>query len=113
MKVSGDALDAGCLTGGIDVEEICRITDLAGCDVGTDERGHQLLYAYNWRKNELWNDLIRSFRHQPVANSENHTINDGEQRQVSPDFIRASMWQGALHGTGPDRLLGIWRRESR
>ena len=30
VKVSGDALDAGCLTGGIDVEEICRITDLAG-----------------------------------------------------------------------------------
>ena len=100
VKVSGDALDAGCLTGGIDVEEICRITDIAGCDVGTDERGHQLLYAYNWRKNEIWNDLTRSFRHQPVANSENHTINDGEQRQISPDFIRSSMWQGALHGLG-------------
>ena len=35
-----------------------------------------------------------------MANSENHTINDGEQRQISPDFIRASMWQGALHGLG-------------
>ena len=100
VKVSGDALDAGCLTGGIDVEAICRITDLAGCDVGTDERGHQRLYAYNWRKNEIWNDLTRSFRRQPVANSENHTINDGEQRQISPDFIRASLWQGALHGLG-------------
>ena len=100
VKISGDLLEAGCLTGGIDAEEICRITDIAGCDVGTDERGHQPLYAYNWRKNEICNDLLRSFHRQPVANSENHTINDGDQRQVSPDFIRASLWQGALHGLG-------------
>jgi len=40
-----------------------------------------------------------------VANSENHTINDGEQRPISPDFIRASMWQGALHGLGQ---TAIW-----
>ena len=100
VKVSSYPVDPNELKIGLDHEEIARFMDLAGCDGGTVQPGHQSLYAYGWQQGELQYDLLRSFRHQPVANSENHFISDGYQPQISPDYIRSSMWQGVLHGLG-------------
>jgi hypothetical protein len=111
VKLAGEILDGG-LDAGIDHEEICRITDLAGCDGGTDGDGRQPMYAYNWRGNELNYDLLRSFRNQPIANSENHIIPDDYMPIVSSDYIRSTTWQSMVHGLAQSCVwgYGVWKR---
>ena len=113
------ALDGGMIGSGIDPEEFCGITDLAGCDdycyvPGYSEVGGwgdagaggpaSILYAYGWQTEEITYDLLRSFRQQPVVNSENHFIPDGYEPQVPLAYVRSVMWQGALHGQGATSL---------
>ncbi len=89
---------------GIDPELICGITDLAGNDAYayvTPEGP----YAYNWVHEEIWYDLLHSFRGQPVFNSENHTIKDGFEGPVSSANTYAVLWQGAIHH---QRATTLW-----
>ena len=116
MAVHG--LDDGIGTG-IDPEEFSDITDLAGCDDYCYEPGYSevggwadsgaggpasILYAYGWQTEEITYDLLRSFRHQPVINSENHFIPDNHVAPISGEYVRSVMWQGALHGQAATSL---------
>jgi hypothetical protein len=80
---------------GVDPELLCDITDLAGNDSHAMWPGGN--WAYNWYTEECWYDLLHSYRGQPVFNSENHLIEDGDTKPIPAVHTRAVMWQGALH----------------
>jgi hypothetical protein len=81
---------------GQDPEAICRITDWAGNDCSADPAEGE--FAYSWQMEEIWYDLLHSFKGQPVFNSENHFIPDGyPSNHIPPAHTRAVLWQGALH----------------
>jgi hypothetical protein len=80
---------------GVDPELFCDATDLAGCDAYAFPAGDN---NYEWIRQEFFYDLLYSFRHQPVFNSENHIIPDGSPPVHIPWAIsRAQFWQGGLH----------------
>jgi hypothetical protein len=90
-------IDRGYPNTGIDHEEMCRFTDLAGndCDAFWTPKGE---YAYEWQKEEMWYDLLYSFGQKPVVNSENHLIPDNfSATSIPPQHTRSVLWQGALH----------------
>ncbi len=81
---------------GQDPEAICRITDLAGNDCSAELSEGE--FAYHWQMEEIWYDLLYSFKGQPVFNSENHFIpDDYPPLHIPPAHTRAVLWQGALH----------------
>ncbi|MHB1457569.1 MAG: beta-galactosidase, partial [Armatimonadota bacterium] len=103
---------------GVDPELLSRITDIAGndCEVYSPEGGsypHDKgvldgSFAYNWQVQELWYDLLHSFKGQPVFNSENHFIVDNSPAvTIPPNHTRAVLWQGALHH-GAASTLWLW-----
>lgn len=82
---------------GTDPELMCSITDFAGTDVWSGFRP-EAGYTFDWRRQELWYDLLHSFYGQPVFNSENHPIEDGYPAEhIPPAHTRAVLWQGFLH----------------
>lgn len=102
-KILGSHMfDRWAMSEGVDPEVFCKITDLAGDDdymspPGVGPHGD---YACYWQPEEMGYDLLRSFYHQPLIDSENHFIPDRDADPVSGDYGRAVMWQGALHGQG-------------
>lgn len=88
---------------GTDPELFCDVTDIAGFDTGqwwprTSWPNTSVGYAYHWRLQERFNDLMFSFRGQPLANSENHLIMDAcPPEPVPPAFTYSALWQGVLH----------------
>jgi len=92
---------------GVDPELFTEATDLAGndCSASLTPRGP---YAYNWRREELWFDLLHSFGGKPVFNSENHVIpDDSPPEHIPPAHVRARLWQGALHHLGATTMW-VW-----
>ncbi|MDR1284536.1 MAG: beta-galactosidase [Opitutaceae bacterium] len=93
---------------GLDPELICEITDLAGNDCWAywqSSRG----YAYNWQLEEMWYDLLHSFRGQPVYNSENHLVKDGAlPASIPPGHTYSVLWQGALHNQAATAIW-VWQ----
>jgi hypothetical protein len=91
---------------GVDPECFADVTDLAGCDaytmpdfgVGGIDEPHGKEWAYRWQGEQLGYDLLHSFRGQPVFNSENHPIGNGQgTTPYSAEHFRATFWQGGLH----------------
>ena len=91
-----NCLDREKLHFGVDPEMFCDATDLAGCDAYAFPAANN--ETYNWMGEEFYYDLLYSFRHQPVFNSENHVIPDGSPPNHLPwAATRAAIWQGGLH----------------
>jgi hypothetical protein len=96
-KLMPVVFDRPRLVDGIDAELFAEFTDIAGNDATSYLEPHDG-YAFKWRHQEMWYDLLNSYRDQPVFNSENHFIPDGfPARHISPDHTRAVIWQGGLH----------------
>ena len=102
-------LDPDKLGWGVDPEQFCLATDLAGCDayaqmfagVGPLDETTSKEYAYHWQVQQMFYDLLHSFRGQPVFNSENHPMpNASGAYRFPPAQTRAAMWQGGLHHQG-------------
>lgn len=88
--------DRNALHFGVDPELFCEVTDIAGCDAYAFPTGGDEVYS--WLTQEMYYDLLHSFRNQPVFNSENHLIPDGSPpTHFSPEHTRAAFWQGGLH----------------
>jgi hypothetical protein len=95
-KVLPHAWSQGSFQEGIDPELICGITDLAGNDSYFYYDGGA--YAYQWQGQEIWYELLHSFRGQPVLDSEVHFLREVPEPVATPAACtRAMIWQGALH----------------
>ncbi len=103
-KIMAHFFSREMIVSGIDPELICDITDFAGNDAYAYVTP-QGPYAYNWAPEEIWYDLLHSFRDQPVFNSENHTIKDGFEGPVPSANTYAALWQGAIHH---QRATTLW-----
>jgi hypothetical protein len=114
------SLDQDKLGWGIDPEQFCLNTDIAGCDayaqqtvgVGPLDESTSKEYAYHWQVQEMCYDLLHSFADQPVFNSENHPLPNasGAYRWPSPE-TRAVIWQGGLHHQGATTTW-VWEEGS-
>jgi hypothetical protein len=109
-------LDRDKLGYGIDPEEFCEATDIAGCDAysqvfgapGALDETSSKDYAYYWQVEELCYDLLNSFRNQPVFNSEAHPIGNATGAYPFPaSHMYASIWQGAMHHQGAETTW-VW-----
>ena len=90
------SLDRDKLSYGVDPEEFCDFSDIAGCDAYALPAGDYK--TYDWFGHEFWYDLLNSFHNQPVFNSENHIIADGAgPAHIPATMTRAQFWQDALH----------------
>lgn len=99
-------LDRDKVGWGVDPELICQATDLAGCDAYAPYSWHSGKYVYDFTGQELYYDLLHSFRGQPVFNSENHLSTDGSgPAHVPMNHTRSVLWQGGLHHQG---MTTIW-----
>ncbi len=95
---------------GVDVEQFCDLSQIAGNDccnwynrrpdsrLGNGSLGEMMFY-----------DLLRSMRGQPVFNSENHVVPDRDWDPVPGMHMRNLLWQGALHGMGASTMW-VWER---
>lgn len=93
------SLDRDKLGWGVDPEQFCDRTEIAGCDAyafpGADFK------TFDWHGHAFWYDLLNSFHNQPVFNSENHIIPDGTgPAHIPMNLTRAQFWEGALHHQG-------------
>jgi hypothetical protein len=101
-------LDRDKVGWGIDPELICQATDLAGCDAYAPYGWHSGSYVYDFLGQELFYDLLHSFRGQPVFNSENHLSTDGSgPAHVPMNHTRSVLWQGGLHHQG-STTIWVW-----
>lgn len=108
-KIMTDIFDREMLPRGIDPELICNITDLAGNDSYAWPKRYEN-YAYDWRQEEMWYDLLHSFRGQPVFNSENHLVLDGSPPvSIAPEHSRCVLWQSALHHLAAS-VTWVWEK---
>ena len=99
------SFDRDKLGWGVDPEEFCDVSDIAGCDAYNLPAGDYK--SYDWFGHEFWYDLLNSFHNQPVFNSENHIIADG----LGPLHIPATMTRAVLAGRaappGGDDDVGV------
>jgi hypothetical protein len=111
--MAGRVFDRGFLGDGIDPELYEDFTDIAGNDDYASVPGeptgtaNDADYIYGWENEEMSYDLLRSFAHRPVFNSENHLIPDRFTKPVPMAYARSVMWQGALHGQGAT-VTWVW-----
>jgi len=98
------------VTWGNDVEAFCDLSQIAGNDC-TNNFFHDegALWGNCWRSEYMYYDLLRSMRGQPVFNSENHIVTDGNWNPVPGMHMRNLIWQGALHGLGASTTW-VWER---
>lgn len=108
VKIRYTIFNRKVVTYGIDPEMICGVTDMAGNDdwAWATPGGK---WGWQWRHEEMWYDLLNSFRDQPVFNSENHIIPDNSPpKSIPPAATRAAMWQGALHHLAASTIW-VWQ----
>ena len=102
------SMDRDKLGWGVDPEEFCDISDIAGCDAYNLPAGDYR--SYDWYGHEFWYDLLNSFHNQPVFNSENHVIADGTgPLHIPATMTRAEFWQDALHHQGATTTW-VWEK---
>jgi len=94
---------------GVDPELFCDLSQIAGNDCCKWYSHREDTWASGWQGENMFFDLLRSCRGQPIFNSENHVIIDRDQERVPAVHIRNIMWQAAVHGQGASTMW-VWER---
>jgi len=112
VKIMSQAFeDPGRFEVGIDYERYNQIGRIAGNDCTYAFCGEQPgPYACEW----LTMAMNYSLQHctapdDPIFNSENHLIGDGDARYIPEAYIRTVYWHEALHGQGATTTW-VWER---
>jgi hypothetical protein len=102
-----DSSDFGC---GIDMEALCNVFDVNGCDTAALDYG-----GGQWAMNSITGfalpqELLQAFNPEhPNYDPELHLVNLGQT--YPPEYVRAALWQGFLHGLSAASLWVYERRE--
>lgn len=94
---------------GVDPEQFCDFSQIAGNDCWKWYSGNRNGYASEWLGENMYFDLQRSISGLPIFNSENHVIVDRERGEIPPAHIRNIIWQAAIHGEGASTMW-VWER---
>lgn len=92
---------------GADVEQFATFSDLAGNDAYAFTSYNEPVNKDSFTFKMMWYDFLHSLTNQPVYNSEDHIIAEGDNRysEEIKRIVYADLWQGALHGRA---LSSIW-----
>ena len=103
--------DPGRFEVGIDYERFTQLDRISGNDCGMSFTGDRPeAYACDWLGMAMNYTLQHSVaRDQPIFNSENHLIGDGDARYLPEGYIRTVYWLQALHGQGATATW-VWER---
>jgi len=103
--------DPGKFEVGVDYEDFTRLGTIAGNDcIQIFNGGEPTEYLQRWQDMALNYTFQRSVApNQPVFNSEDHIISDGDTRYIPDAHIRTAYWTQALHGQGA-ATTWVWER---
>lgn len=102
--------DSSDFSAGIDMEALCRVFDVNGFDTAALDYGGK-----QWAMNSITGfampqELLRAFNpDHPNYDPELHMVN--LKQPYPPEYIRAAMWQGFLHGLSASSLWVYQRSE--
>ncbi|MCL2462447.1 MAG: cadherin-like beta sandwich domain-containing protein, partial [Defluviitaleaceae bacterium] len=91
------------LTTGLDQEQLLAMSQISGTDNGNSRESGSSGYV---QENSLY-DWMMSLQKQPIFNSENHILTDGDET-YAPEIAQSvgnQLWDGALHGA---TLSTLW-----
>ena len=99
--------DGLALTGGKDLEATADLSGLTGFDGGPGYGSGPAKFS----EYVGMLDQLASMKEQPLFNSENHMISDGEEQygQSIADWTANWIWAGAMHGTSASSIW-VWQR---
>lgn len=102
--------DSSDFSAGIDMEALCRVFDVNGFDTAALDYGGK-----QWAMNSITGfampqELLRAFNpDHPNYDPELHLVN--LKQPYPPEYIRAALWQGFLHGLSASSLWVYQRNE--
>ncbi|MBE1604417.1 beta-galactosidase [Actinopolymorpha pittospori] len=98
---------APLLTWGIDPEDFSGVTDISGLDDGNAQESGPGGYDNYFSLYDMQSSMAR----QPVFNSEDHLVTDGDERYIPQiaDSAGNGIWGGALHGRTASAIW-VWDR---
>jgi beta-galactosidase len=109
---------------GLDYETLAaQVEDVSGADTAAEAPGDDLFrreknpawrekYALGWQVQSMYYDFLKSVAPaKTIFDSEYHAFSAGSWRvpSVAPDYVRAVLWLGHLHGLGMN-LAWYWPR---
>ncbi|HTL30028.1 MAG TPA: beta-galactosidase [Tepidisphaeraceae bacterium] len=98
---------------GVDATLFSKFSQIMGCDslnhftFGTIDNG--LNFAQNFWTESKGYTLLRSVKNAPIFNSENHLIQDRDDRSIPGEHLRAALWQAAMRGQSATTMW-VWER---
>ena len=103
--------DPGRFEVGIDYERFPQLDRIAGNDCVMEFTGERRSEdACDWQTMAMNYTLQHSVApDNPIFNSENHLIADGDSRYIPENYIRTVYWQEAMHGQGATTTW-VWER---
>ena len=78
------------------------------CDLNGNDSWNFIGSSRNMTVKSMWYDLLTSMHNAPVFNSEDHVVEDRDERyteQYAPHFA-TDLWQGAIHGRS---AMTMWK----
>ena len=108
-KIMNTVFNRNCAAWGVDPELFCDLSQIAGNDCWKGYIRDKGEWRSGWQGENMFYDLLRSCRGQPIFNSENHVIRDRDWDYIDPLHIRNVIWQGAIHGQGASTMW-VWER---
>ena len=93
---------------GIDREALGELCEISGNDCGLGWPDNR--YAMDWLREASFFDFLKSVQPgKPIFNSENHTFGDGADPSYPPEYFRAALAEGFLHGQMASTMW-VWER---
>ncbi len=117
IKLTGWSLMGSGRDGGLDPEYLAKMQGILGSDLNNasgssvnyrgDDRSWQNDFTMKWEEQTMCLDFYRSIAPgKPFYDSEWHALdNEWKDIDMSPEYVRASMWMAMLHGCG---ILDTW-----
>ena len=99
------AFNPNVLHWGVNPEDYADFTDIAGLDSHFWPSRDEDDFGFEWLTGLMSYDLFNSYRDQPVFNSENHLLRDGQRSHALEGHLRLALWEGAMHH---QRLTTQW-----
>jgi len=107
-KVMARMFSRNAVADGTDPEMFAELSQINGNDCWNGYPGGGE-WAQSWQTQNMYYDLQRSLKPQPIFNSENHLSSDRSTHYYPPGHFRTALWQGAIHGQGATTIW-VWER---
>ncbi|MBI3920320.1 MAG: beta-galactosidase, partial [Armatimonadetes bacterium] len=102
--------DSSDFSNGVDMEALCQVLDINGCDTAALEYGGNRWAMTSITGFAMVQDMLKAFRpDHPNYDPELHLVNT--QQQYPPEYIRAALMQAYFHGLSAGNVWVFERRD--